>query len=398
MREKLSDRFAATVAPTDKTERYFDVDPRSPRGLLLRVTSAGAKAWALRYRVADTRQARELTIGDVSSWRIAQVRQRCHELRREIDAGGDPLGDREERREAATVAELVERFIIEAMPSRAPRTQAEYNAMLRDWILPAIGNRKVEAVRREDIEKLHRKITETGKERRANSVKSLCSTIFAQAIVWRMRADNPTHGVKGNAEHGLERYLVPEEVTRLWKVLERWRSREPDSVDIVVLALLTGARRGELLGMRWDQLDLTTGIWTKPHPTTKQRQVHRTPLSQDALTVLRRRKDVWSHDTTAHHADDFVFRDRGAKTHSNRFERHWREIRAEAGLTDVRFHDLRHSFASHLAGAGLSLPTIGRMLGHTQPRTTARYAHLADEPLRVAAEIAAGKVGQQPSK
>jgi integrase len=390
MREKLSDRFAATVAPTGKTERYFDADPRSPRGLLLRVTSAGAKAWALRYRVADTRQARELTIGDVSSWRIAQARQRCHELRREIDAGGDPLGDREERRQAATVAELVERFIAEAMPSRAPRTQAEYNAMLRDWILPAIGSRKVEAVRREDIEKLHRKITETGKERRANSVKSLCSTIFAQAIVWRMRTDNPTHGVKGNAEHGVERYLAPEEVTRLWAVLERWRERRPDSVDIIVLALLTGARRGELLGMRWDQLDLTTGIWTKPHPTTKQREVHRTPLSQDALTVLRHRRDE--------HADDFVFRDRGAKTYSNWFERHWREIRAEAGLTDVRFHDLRHSFASHLAGAGLSLPTIGRMLGHSQPRTTARYAHLADQPLRAAAEIAAGKVGQQPRK
>jgi integrase len=393
MREHLSDRFAATVTPTDKTERYFDADPRSPRGLLLRVTSAGAKAWALRYRVADTRQARELTIGDVRSWRIAQVRQRCHELRREIDAGGDPLGDREERREAATVADLVERFIVEAMPSRAPRTQAEYRAMLRDWILPAIGNRKVEAVRREDIERLHRKITEAGKERRANSVKSLCSTLFAQAIVWRMRDDNPTTNVKGNAEHGRERYLAAEEVTRLYAVLERWRSRQPDSVDIVVLALLTGARRGELLGMRWADVDLTAGagVWTKPPASTKQRRLHRTPLSQDAVVVLRRRRD-------AAHGDEFVFRDRGAKTHSNRFEDHWREMRAEAGLTDVRFHDLRHSFASHLAAAGLSLPIIGAMLGHSKPQTTQRYSHLADTPLRAAAEIAAGKVGQQQQR
>ena len=106
--------------------------------------------------------------------------------------------------------------------------------------------------------------------------------------------------------------------------------------------------------------------------------------------VLRRRRDA--------HADDFVFRDRGAKTHSNRFEDHWREIRAEAGLTDVRFHDLRHSFASHLAAAGLSLPIIGAMLGHSKAQTTQRYSHLADQPLRAAAEIAAGKVGQQPRK
>ena len=142
MREKLTDRLAASVKPTPgKIERYFDTDKRAPRGFLLRVTPAGARVWALRYRVKDTGREREITIGDASAWPIAEAWKRGNELRRVVDSDGDPLGEREEKRAASTVAELVLRFIEEALPSRAPRTRAEYNAQLRDWILPAIGNK-----------------------------------------------------------------------------------------------------------------------------------------------------------------------------------------------------------------------------------------------------------------
>src|SRR5271166_4638916 len=227
MREKLTDRFAASVVPTPgRIERYFDQDKRSPRGLLLRVTPAGARAWAIRYRLQDSGREREITIGDVKSWRLSEARRRGHELRRDIDAGGDPLGQREDKRRSPSVAELVERFKAEALGSRAPRTQAEYQAMLRDWVLPGIGNKKVEAVDREDIEKLHRRITEKGKPRRANSVKSLCSALFSQAIVWKMRDDNPVSHIKGNPEHGRERYLSPEEIERLVATLDRWRKEK----------------------------------------------------------------------------------------------------------------------------------------------------------------------------
>jgi integrase len=397
MREKLTNAFAQTVTPTPgKVERYFDTDKRSPRGFLLRVSIAGTKTWALNYRTQDTRRQRELTIGDVRSWRIAEARHRGHELRREIDAGGDPLGEREERRDAPTVADLVERFIAEALPSRAPRTQAEYQAMLRDWIRPTLGNRKVEDVTREDIERLHRKITAAGSSRRANAVKSLASTLFSQAIVWRMRRDNPTKGVRGNAEVGRERYLSAEETERLVAVLTRWRAKRPDSVDITMLAILTGARRGEILGMRWADVDLSGGVWSKPPGSTKQRLLHRTPLSNDAVAVLRRRRDERAGGGKVIRLDDHVFSGGGKKAASNRFEDHWREFRAEAGLTDVRFHDLRHSYASTLVSAGLSLPVIGRMLGHSKPQTTLRYAHLADDPLRAAAEIVAEQVGRRP--
>jgi integrase len=406
MREKLTDRFVRGVEPTPgKIERYFDTDTRAPRGFLLRVTPAGAKVWALRYRVVDTGREREITIGDVTSWPIAEARKRAHELRRAVDTGGDPLGHREEKRQAPTVAELVERFIAEALPKgRAPRTQAEYRAMLRDWILPALGRLKVAAVAREDVRRLHQKITEADKPRRANSVKSLVSTLFNKAIEWGMRAPhtNPAELVKGNEEHGRERYLKDEELARLMATLERWRERRPDSVDIISLAVLTGARRGEILGMRWVDVDLGTATWSKPASTTKQRKPHHSVLGEAALAVLKRRqaeRDAAGGKVVRLRATadpGHVFRGGGSKTASNQLERDWYVIRAAAGLEDVRFHDLRHSFASILVSSGVSLPIIGRMLGHSKPGTTARYAHVGDEPLRDAAEIVARLV--RPAK
>lgn len=400
MRETLTDRFAATVAPTHgRIARHFDQDKRAPRGFLLRVTPAGARVWAVRYRVKDTGREREITIGDVKSWPISEARRRGHELRREIDAGGDPLGDREEKRAAPTVAELVERFTSDEGPlrSRAPRTQAEYKAMLRDWILPAVGNKKVAAVDREDVERLHGKITAARKPRRANSVKSLISTLFNQAIVWKLRAEhtNPAELVKGNPEYAHERFLTEKELERLADVLERWREKRPDSVAAISLAMLTGARRGEILGMEWSQIEgLTTdaAVWNKPASLTKDRKPHRVPLSAAAVEVLRRRQAA-RDDKIIRLRDDHVFRGGGSKTACNALEKDWYIIRAAAGLEDVRFHDLRHSFASVLVGEGLSLEIIGKLLGHSKPATTKRYSHLADKPLREAAEIVAGKIG-----
>src|ERR1700730_13065005 len=172
MRKELTDKFARTVKPTPgRVERYFDTSDRAPRGFMLRVTPAGARAWALRYRLSSGRE-REVTIGAAENRRLADAYKRARELRREIEDGRDPLGEREEKRAAPTVAQLAERFIEEELSKRAPRTQAEYKAMLRDWILPALGGLKVAAAGAGDIEKLHRKITEDGKgkPRRANSV------------------------------------------------------------------------------------------------------------------------------------------------------------------------------------------------------------------------------------
>jgi integrase len=337
MRVKLTDRFAAS-APAGL---FWDTDPRSPAGFGLRVTTALSRSWFLNYRRRSDGVERRPTIGSASAWPIARARERAAELRRVVDAGGDPLAEAEARRDAPTVGDLWARFEKEALPARAERTAAEYKAMARDWILPALAKSKVASIERDDIEKLHRKITVEGKARRANAVKSLCSTLFVQAVIWKMRDDNPTQHIKGNREDVRERFLSGEELDRLLAVLEDYREKRPDSVDAITLAALTGSRRGEILGMRWRDLDLPNALWVKPPELVKKMRgrSHRLTLSPEAVAVLSRRqaeRDAQASERVVrlrrNDRDDFVFTGGGSKTHTNRFEGDWREIRAAAGL------------------------------------------------------------------
>jgi integrase len=393
MRKKLDDAFARTAAPGI----YFDTDRASPRGFLLRVTPQGARAWALNYRVKATGAERRITIGDTAAWSIKKARAQAGELRRVVDQGGDPLRQREDERAEPTVDDLIARFVAEELPSRAPRTQDDYQAMLRDWIAPALGRMKVWDVGRADVEKLHRKITAAGKLRRANAVKNLVHVLFNAAIVWGLRPQhtNPAALVKGNREDHRERYLTAAEIERLMAELARRRTRWPDQVDQIALAILTGARRGEILSMAWPDLDLDRGTWTKPAAMTKQRRGHTIPLSEAAVEVLRKRAVERVEALGGAIPLREVFRGGNTKAVASILEKRWHTIRVAAGIEDVRYHDLRHSFASLLIGAGLSLPIIGRLLGHSTVKMTERYAHLDTDPLRAATEKVATLVGRR---
>jgi integrase len=145
--------------------------------------------------------------------------------------------------------------------------------------------------------------------------------------------------------------------------------------------LLTGARRGELLAAHWADIDLAGGIWTKPAATTKQATLHRVPLSKAACQLLATMK--------VQATSEWLFpAARNAGRHRQNIDDAWNALRKAADIPDVRTHDLRHTYASTLASSGLSLPIIGALLGHTVPATTARYAHLLDDPLRAATERA----------
>ena len=385
MRAELNDRVAKSAAPGI----YFDTDKRSPPGFLLRVTPAGARAWCLNYRVKDSLRERRLTIGATTVYTIGEARKRAAELRRIVNEGGDPLHDLETARAEPTVSELAERFYEEALPSRAPRTASEYRAMLDKHVLPAIGRLKVSGVEPEDIAKLHRRLSSEGKKRRADAVVTVASLLFGWAVKQKIISDNPCKGaVERNSPPGRERYLSTDELDRLLQTLERWRERKPDSTDALLLLLLTGARRAEVLGIAWDQIDLNAGVWVKPASLVKQRKLHRVPLAPEAVAVLRRRLE--RHETPVRSCDCAATAScsaGGAGAHVIRLERDWRVIRVASAIEDLRVHDLRHSYASLLVSQGLSLPIIGALLGHARPATTARYSHLADAPLREATAI-----------
>jgi integrase len=385
MRTNLTDTFVARAAPG----LYWDTHPKAPTGFGLKVNPGGSRNFFLNYHLKDSGRERRLTVGDARC-PIADARKRAAELRSIVDDRGDPLGQWQEKRAAPTVEELIELFIEKYFPRLAPRTQVDYRGLFV-FIRDAIGNRKVADVERADLERLHSRITEQGKKRRANAAVALARLLFNKAIDWRMRevGTNPASRIGRNPEPPRERYLSEAEIGRLNEVLAHWRTKKRDSVYIIRLLLLTGARLGEVVGMTRDQLDLDAGIWWKPAPLTKQRKPHRIPLNPEAVELLRQRlADREDGRVIPLRKDDRVFSASGLV---DRLEYDWRRvIRVAAGLDDVRLHDLRHSHASLLIAQRIDLYTVSRLLGHSSMAMTQRYAHLADRELREAT----GRVGK----
>jgi integrase len=365
-------------------------DPSTP-GLGLRITAAGAKSFVLNYRFAG--RERRYTIGPYGTdqWTLVRARKRAGELRRMIEGGKDPLALRQEARKAETINDLADRFVEQHFHKLRPSTRRDYGGILARYIRPTLGSLKVIDITYGHVDGLHRKITKAGAPYRANRTVALLSKMFALAVRWKLRSDNPAKGIERNQELKRQTYLSPDALLRLSTVLDTHRDKQ--AANIVRLLLLTGARRSEVQGARWDQLDLDLGVWTKPGSTTKQKTEHRAPISAAAVALLKELREA-AHDDDA----VFVFPSRGKTGYRIEMKKDWAELRAKAKIgNEVRLHDLRHTFASLLASAGMSLPIVGALLGHSQPGTTARYAHLYDDPLRRAAEAAAAVVTGKPS-
>jgi integrase len=257
---------------------------------------------------------------------------------------------------------------------------------------------KVAAVAFTDIDRLHRKITKTGSSYAANRTIAMLSKMFSLAQRWGMRETNPCKGIERNTEFRRRRYLSGDELARLTAALAKHPDKQ--SANIVRLLLLTGARRGEVLAARWADIDLGEGVWSKPASSTKQKEAHEAPLSAPARQLL---SEIRAEQGGKRHAlPEYVFPSHGESGHVVELKRVWRQLCKAAKIDGLRLHDLRHSFASQLASGGASLPLIGALLGHSNPSTTHRYAHLLDDPQRQAVEkvgaviTAAGKPIAEP--
>src|SRR3954452_2755914 len=204
------------------------------------------------------------------------------------------------------------------------------------------------------------------------------SKMFALAAHWGMRGDNPVKGVERFHEERRERWLSDAELKRLLGVLAAHPNRR--AANAVRLQLLTGARIGEVLAARWSEIDFERGVWTKPSHHTKQKRAQHLPLSAPAMALL----SDWRAASPA--AETHLFPGYSPGKPLQDVKNFWRGVPKGAGLPSYRLHDSRHTHASHLVSSGLSLEIVGRLLGHTNPLTTKRYAHLADHPLRAAAE------------
>jgi integrase len=383
MADRLTDATIKRLPLPAKTSKIHP-DGDVP-GFGVRVTANGARSFVLRYRVRGSGRERTYTIGSTGDWQTTAARTEARRLRRLIDQGGDPLGDIEHRRTEPTVADLIERFLTEHVePRLRPGTVRHYRMLIDRHIRPHFGAHiKVADVSFADLDRLHRKISKSGASYAANRVVAICSKMFALAVRWNMRDDNPARGIERNYEAKRKRYLTGDELARLTAALAAHPSEQ--AANVFRLLLLTGARSGEAMSARWADLDLGAGVWTKPGSAVKQGVDHVTPLSGPARQLLseiraeqtarNRQLGTWvfpSSDSSIGHVIDVA--------------KNWYAICKSAGIEGLRIHDLRHSFASQLASGGASLPLIGALLGHSNPATTARYAHLFQDPQRAAIE------------
>jgi len=381
--ERLDTKFVRGVPlPEKSSATYWD---GSTTGFGLRVHAGGAKAFFLNYRI-DGRE-RRVTIGQYPRWSVTAARERAKELRIDIDRGVDPAGEKRERRTAPTVADLIDRYVEDHLPRKAPAFADDEKRILAEISEKLGRNTKVADVHHGDIVAMHWKITESRRPVRANRILAICSKMFSLALVpkagetlpWRNAlVGNPCKGVERNREEGRERFFSQAELAAISDALAEYKGVAADCIRLITL---TGCRPAEAMKAQWSEFDEQPGYWIKPSAHTKQRKTHKLPLSPAAIELITRLR-------AKRGLSPWVFpSDKGADQPLSALWHCWHHVRARAGLgKDAFIYSLRHSFASIGAGGGLSLPIIGRLLGHAQTRTTQRYAHLADDPLREATE------------
>jgi len=368
MRQKLSETIAKNLpAPTKPYQITYDTELP---GFGLRVTRANARSFILNYTIAG--RERRYTIGRWPTWSVAAARNEAKRLRQLIDQGQDPQRTKKEDREAPTVQDLWETYQSDHLPTLATRSQKDIRSMWENHILPELGSTKLRNLTSEQIDRFHKGI-KTGKGIRANRVLQMLRKALNIAVRREWIEKNPASGFKANQANETEDFLTVEELVALVGCLDRMSNKQ--AANVVRLLVFTGARAGEVFRSDWSQFDLKQGIWTKPSSHTKQRKVHRVPLSAEALALLQ---EMETEKTSF-----FLFPSRTAKPILD-IKKPWQWVRREMKMPTLRVHDLRHAYASVLVSSGESLPVIGRLLGHTQHKTTMRYAHLMDRPLRTA--------------
>ena len=381
MRGKITKRLVDSVGAGASDIFIWDTEIK---GFGLKVTPRGRKVYILQYRIPGRPTPKRFTFGLHGALTPTQARQRAQEILAQVTTGIDPAEARAAERKALTLVGAAEQFVAEHCRAKLkPRSAQEYQRLFELYIVPALGCLRLRDVRRQHVARLHHAMRD--KPYAANRMLAVLSKFmnWAEERGLRPEAPNPCRHIKKYREQGRERFLSEAELARLGTAVVAYEASGGDPYIAALIRLLatTGARLSEWLTMRWDFIDFERGVARLPESKTGAKTVFLGPPALAILVGLPRIED-----------SPYVLPGRKDGTHLSPPQHAWRRIRAAAGLDDVRLHDLRHGFASTGAVGGLSLPVLGALLGHTQPATTQRYAHLSADPLRAAADSISGRI------
>ncbi len=366
-----------SVEGLELREKEYLVWDREISGFGVRVYPSGRKTYLVQYRSSG--RTRRRTIGQHGILTAIEARK----LLGEVAKGGDPSQERQSRLKAPTVAALCDRFLFEYVAEHCkPVTARDYGSIVRRCIKPCLGPRKVADIRRADIVNLHYSLRETPYQ--ANRALSVLSKMFNLAEDWGLRRDgtNPARRIKKFREEEKKRYLRDNELIRLGEVLSESLEGSTESiytVSAIQLLILTGCRLSEILTLRWDYV--TQHHLELPDSKTGKRRV---PLPSDAYEILM--------ELPRHENNPYVIQGRYPNRPMVNLQKAWNRIRTQAGLEDVRIHDLRHTYASAAMRGNVDPFKLKEIMGHRNLQTTLRYAHLDDEDVRQNAEFIASRL------
>ncbi len=371
-----------TVDALQSEAKDFFVWDGQIAGFGVRVMPSGAKTYQAQYRKGG--RTRRVSVGRHGKITVDEARKLTKEIMGQVAKGENPAEEISQHRKAPTIAALCERFFESHVMERCkPSTQGEYRRAIDLFINPAMGSFKVVDVERKDVAELHHKFR--GKPYQANRTLGVLSKMFNLSEIWGLRPDgsNPCRHVPKYREVKRERYLSNAELQRLGQVLadvDREGSETPFVVAAFRLLILTGCRLGEIQTLKWEYI--TDNGMDLPDTKTGARRIPLPSAARAVLSTLPRTP-----------GNPFVIQGKLEGKYATEMQHPWRRVRAQAGLSDVRIHDLRHTYASNAVSSGMPIQMVGRLLGHTQLQTTMRYAHLADDPVRQAAEKNAEMLG-----
>lgn len=400
MTSKLT-KIAIDRAQADETD-YFLWDG-DLKGFGIKIAKGGRKSYVCKYRVGSGRTAptRRMTIGAHGSpWTIDQARAEARKILGRAANGEDPAKEKQDEKKQITVSQLCDQYLEHGIGTKKESTIATDRGRIDRHIKPLLGKKKIPDVTRADIKRFlndiangktsvdvktglrGRAIVRGGKGAASRTV-GLLGGIFSYAFDCGLIEINPVRGVKRFADKKGERFLSQKELVALGKALRDGTEvgLNPYAIAILKLLIFTGARKGEIESLQWSAVDFDSSYLRLADSKTGQKSI---PLNAGALEILSKLSRL--------EGSQYVFPALRSDGYYRGTPKVWRIVRSNAGLENVRLHDLRHSFASIAVSGGASLPIIGALLGHTNAATTQRYAHLHDDPLKAATETVGGKI------
>lgn len=371
MKLKLTKTAVDRIQPEQADVWAWDTEVR---GFGLRVKPSGTKTYIVQYRNAAG-ATRRMALGQHGQLTAEQARAEAQKRIGSVKQGRDPSAEKSALRAAPSVNDLVDYYLGEYAKQRdnTPGYIADTRKMLDRFVTRSLGTRKAADVTKADIRRLHASLKATPYQ--ANRLLAALNKLFVLGVDEFGVPSNPCGDLSKFREEKRERFLSSAEIRNLFELMAAHPNQA--CANAVRLLLLTGARKNELLRATWDMFDLEQGLWIKPSHHTKQKKEHRVPLSAPVLEILR------GMQATRDSGTPFLFpgrklpgRDEVSPLEDIR--RFWDSIREAAGIEELRVHDLRHSAASLQVSAGVPLHVVGKTLGHTQAKTTERYAHVSD--------------------